>query len=178
MLKIVVAGASGFLGTALARALAGTGHQVVALSRSARPASDTVRTVAWTPDGGLGAWESEIDGADAVVNLAGESIASGRWTDARKARINSSRVLATRSLVEAVRAATRPPPVLISGSAVGYYGPCGDEVVSEETPAGRDFLASVCVKWESEARRAESAKEYSALTARSEGWRATADRER
>lgn len=154
MLKIVIAGASGFLGTPLARALASAGHQVVGLSRSANRSSETFRTVAWEPNGGLGQWASEIDGADAVVNLAGESIAAGRWTEARKARITSSRVLATRSLVEAIRGARQPPAVFVSGSAVGYYGACGDELVTEQTAAGRDFLAEVCVAWEREANRA------------------------
>ena len=156
MLKIVVAGASGFLGTPLTHALARAGHQIVGLSRTARRPSTGVRTVAWEPNGGVGAWASEIDGADAVVNLAGESIAGGRWTADRKALITSSRVLATRSLVEAIGSARQPPGVFVSGSAVGYYGPCGDELVTEQTTAGRDFLAEVCIAWEREANRAVS----------------------
>jgi uncharacterized protein (TIGR01777 family) len=92
------------------------------------------------------------------VNLAGESIAAKRWTAAQKQKILDTRVQATRSLVSAIRGATAPPPVLISGSAVGYYGPLGDEVVTEDTPPGSDFLARVCVTWEEEARRAATAR--------------------
>ena len=115
-----------------------------------------MRHVQWTPDGGTGAWTSALEGADAVINLAGESIGAGRWSAARKQRIEDSRVQATRSLVEAIAASSAPPPVFISGSAVGYYGPCGDEVVTEESPAGADFLAHVCATWEAEAARAAS----------------------
>ena len=97
--------------------------------------------MAWTADGSAGAWASELDGADAVINLAGESIAGRRWTASQKRRILDSRVLATRSLVAAVRAAKRPPAVFVSGSAVGYYGPLDDVVVTEERQAGADFLA-------------------------------------
>jgi len=158
--KVVIAGGTGFLGRPLSAAFAADGHDVVILSRS----TDTVdargssqpRIVAWTPDANVGPWAREIDGADAVVNLAGESIAGRRWSAAHKQRILDSRVDATRSLVAAIRAASRPPPVMVSGSAVGYYGPRGDEVVTEETPAGSDFLAQVCIHWEAEALRAVS----------------------
>jgi uncharacterized protein (TIGR01777 family) len=88
------------------------------------------------------------------VNLAGESIAGKRWTGAQKQRILDSRTHATRSLAAAIRAATAPPAVFVSGSAVGYYGPLGDKEVTEEQPAGSDFLAQVCERWEGEARRA------------------------
>jgi uncharacterized protein (TIGR01777 family) len=98
-----------------------------------------------------------VDGADAVVNLAGESIASGRWTAARKERIRDTRIRATRSLVAAIERASRRPTAFISGSAIGYYGPHGDEPVTEQTPAGNDFLATVCRAWEAEALRAATA---------------------
>jgi uncharacterized protein (TIGR01777 family) len=88
------------------------------------------------------------------VNLAGESIAAKRWSAEQKRLIFDSRIAATRSLVEAIRRASSPPAVLVSGSAVGYYGPLRDEVATEETPAGSDFLAGVCVRWEAEAARA------------------------
>jgi uncharacterized protein (TIGR01777 family) len=101
-----------------------------------------------------GPFARAIDGADAVINLAGESIAGRRWTPAQKRRILDSRVLATRSLVAAVRAAKRPPEVLISGSAVGYYRPLDDVIVTEERQSGADFLSQVCVAWETEAQRA------------------------
>jgi uncharacterized protein (TIGR01777 family) len=158
-MKIVIAGGSGFLGPPLAGALASEGHEIVNLSRRAAPAGAGTRSraVAWTPDGSTGAWAAEIDGAGAVVNLAGESIAGKRWTAAQKRRILESRVQATRSLVTAILAAKLPPAVFVSGSAVGYYGPRGDENIPEDTPAGSDFLADVCVQWEAEAQRAKPA---------------------
>jgi uncharacterized protein (TIGR01777 family) len=158
-MKIVIAGGSGFLGRPLATALAADGHEIVTLTRGAAAprGAGHPRTVTWTPDGNTDAWAAEIDGAGAVVNLAGESIAGKRWSDQQKRRIVDSRVQATRSLVTAIQAARNPPPVFVSGSAVGYYGPRGDERIPEETPPGTDFLAKVCVQWETEAMRAASA---------------------
>jgi uncharacterized protein (TIGR01777 family) len=152
-MRIVIAGGSGFLGRPLAATLAEQGHDVVTLTRghAARRGHTRSRAAEWTANGEIGAWAAEVDGAGAVVNLAGEPIAGQRWTTAQKQRILDSRVLATRSLVAAIRGAAAPPPVFISGSAVGYYGPLGDEVVAEEAPAGFDFLAHVCVQWETEA---------------------------
>lgn len=149
-MKLVIAGGSGLLGSALVHRLKGEGHDVRVLSRRPRAPHD----IAWTPDGTAGAWASALDDADAVVNLAGESIASGRWTSARKARIRDSRIQATRSLVAAMQRAARPPSVFVNGSAIGYYGPRGDEPVTEQMPPGDDFLALVCRDWEAEARRA------------------------
>jgi uncharacterized protein (TIGR01777 family) len=155
-MKIVIAGGTGFLGRPLARALAADGREVVVLTRrpSAPPATPEARFVTWRPEGKGGAWAAEIDGAGAVVNLAGESIAARRWSSTQKRRILNSRVQATRSLAEAVRSAARPPLAFVSGSAVGYYGPLGDEIATEATPAGSDFLAGVCAEWESEAAHA------------------------
>jgi uncharacterized protein (TIGR01777 family) len=154
-MKIVIAGGSGFLGRPLASALARDGHEIVTLTRRASAkAEPSGRSVAWTPNGALGPWAAEIDGAGAIVNLAGESIAGKRWTKPQKARILESRVLATRSLVTAIAAARTPPPVFVSGSAVGYYGPLGEEVATEDRPAGTDFLATVCQAWEAEATKA------------------------
>jgi hypothetical protein len=152
-MKIVIAGGSGFLGRPLAATLAEQGHDVVTLTRgnAARRGHTRSRAVAWTPNGDAGPWAAELSGAGAVINLAGEPIAGKRWSAAQKQRILDSRVQATRSLVRAIQAAPAPPPVFVSGSAVGYYGPRGDEVVPEETPAGLDFLARVCVQWETEA---------------------------
>jgi len=156
-MQVVVAGGTGFLGGALVQALAAEGHTVVVLTRSAgRPPAGAVRFVPWTPDGHTGAFARDIDGAGAVVNLAGASIAGARWSAAHKRTILESRLQATRSVAEAIRRAAQPPAVLINGSAVGYYGPRGDEIVAEETPAGSDFLADVCVQWEAEANRAAS----------------------
>ena len=153
-MKIVIAGGTGFLGSPLTARLASEGHDVTILTRRAGSAGTGARTVAWTPDGTPGQWAAELDGADAVVNLAGESIAGKRWSVAQKQAILDSRVNATRSLVSAIVRASRPPAVFVSGSAVGYYGPRGDELVTEATPPGRDFLARVCVQWEDEANRA------------------------
>ncbi|MEQ1871984.1 MAG: TIGR01777 family oxidoreductase [Vicinamibacterales bacterium] len=154
--RIVIAGGSGFLGQPLARHLAAAGHEVVLLSRTPGASTDPIRRVMWTPDGSTGPWAKELDGAQAVINLAGESIAGQRWSDARKRQILDSRIFATRSLVRAIDAAHQPPSVLVSGSAVGVYGPCGDEPVTELTPHGRDFLAGVCAQWEAEANRTQS----------------------
>src|SRR5438034_5843581 len=150
-MKIVIAGGTGFLGRPLAAALARSGHVPVLLSRRPGTAPSDARVVAWTPDGSVGPWAAEIDGAGAVINLAGESIAARRWTAVQKQRILDSRVRATGSLVEAIARAAAPPPVMVSGSAVGYYGPLDDQIATEETPAGHDFLAGVCIRWEAEA---------------------------
>ena len=154
---VVIAGGSGFLGRPLARALAQDGHEVVILSRRPSPTPrDGLRAIEWTPDGSVGSWASVVSGAAAVVNLAGESIAAKRWTAPQKQRIRDSRVLATRSLAGAIERADSPPPVFVSGSATGYYGPRGDELVTEEHAAGTDFLAHVAGAWEAEATRAHA----------------------
>jgi uncharacterized protein len=159
-MRIVIAGGTGFLGRPLGEALARDGHEVVMLSRHApehrASGQASASTVSWTPDGSVGGWASVVDGAHAIVNLAGESIAARRWSDAQKRRILDSRVLATRSLVGAINGAPRPPTVLVSGSAVGYYGPLGDEIADEHHSAGTDFLAGVCTKWEEEAGRVKA----------------------
>ena len=157
-MKIVLAGGTGFLGRPLAEALARDRHEIVVLTRDggAKPPPDGARAVPWLPNGAPGPWAAEIDRADAIVNLAGESIAARRWSAEHKRRILDSSINATRSLVEAVRAAATPPPVFVSASAVGYYGPLGDEIATEATPAGSDFLARVCAQWEAEAKRAST----------------------
>jgi uncharacterized protein len=149
-MHIVVAGGTGFLGRALVDRLVRGGHDVRVLSRNPTSARD----IQWTPDGTTGPWGPAVDRAEAVINLAGESIAGGRWTAARKARIRDSRIGATRSLVAAMHDATRAPSILLSGSAVGYYGPRGNEPLTEQADAGSDFLASVCREWEAEALKA------------------------
>jgi uncharacterized protein (TIGR01777 family) len=158
-MKVVIAGGTGFLGRPLAAALVHDGHEVVVLTRGEARAPQTgARAVAWDPDGSRGSWAAQIDGAGAVVNLAGEPIAGKRWSAAQKQRIHDSRVNATRALVAAISAAAAPPPVFVSGSAVGYYGPLGDEIATEDHQAGSDFLAQVCQRWEQEAMRAASAR--------------------
>ncbi len=152
-MHVVIAGGTGFLGSALAAALRRETHDVTVLSRRGS-GSGTIR---WTPNGTVGDWANALDDADAVINLAGESIAAGRWTAARKAAIRASRVSATRSLVLAIRQARRPPATFLSASAVGYYGSRGTETLTERSAPGNDFLARVCREWESEAMAAASA---------------------
>jgi uncharacterized protein (TIGR01777 family) len=156
-MKIVMAGGSGFLGQALSERLVADGHQVLVLTRhagSGRLWEGQRSTARWTPNGAAGDWATAIDGADAVVNLAGASIGDGRWTPARKAEILGSRLAATNSLVAAIAAARRRPSVLVSASAQGFYGDRGDEELGEDAAPGRDFLADVCIRWEAEARKA------------------------
>ena len=107
--------------------------------------------VPWTPDGSAGAWAHVVDGATAVINLAGESIAARRWSAPQKQRLRDSRMLATRSLTTAIRQAARPPAAFISGSAVGYYGDRGDETLTEASAPGTDFLAGLAKDWEAAA---------------------------
>ena len=140
-MKIVLAGASGFLGRALVRTLSRDGHELVRLTRRPKADAAGIREVAWQPDGTARAWADVVEGADAVVNLAGESIAEGRWTASRKAVLIESRLLSTRSLVAAIDAAKARPPLLVSSSATGYYGPHGDEMLTEADGPGDDFLA-------------------------------------
>jgi uncharacterized protein (TIGR01777 family) len=158
-MRVVVTGGAGFIGRALCRALVATGHQPLVLSRQPARAGQAleagVRAVEYEPERA----ETIVDhliGQEAVVHLAGESIAAGRWTAEQKARIRDSRVLGTRALVEAMRRSTGGPRVLLSASASGYYGPRGVEPVDESTPPGNDFLAQTCQAWEAEAREAES----------------------
>lgn len=153
-MRIVIAGGTGFLGRPLVRALKAEGHSVVSLTRASASAPDMA---SWLPDGSAGEWARHFDGADGVINLAGESIGGGLWTRARKDRIRESRVLATRSVVAAMQRASRPPRFLLNASGIGYYGTRGDEVLTEESRPGSDFLASVCLEWEAEALKGEAA---------------------
>ena len=156
-MKIIVAGGTGFLGRPLVEALAADRHEMVVLTRNgAATPPGGARAVHWLPNGDAGPWAAELNGAGAIVNLAGESIAARRWSAEHKRRILDSRVNATHSLVGAIGTAAAPPSVFVSGSAVGYYGPLGDEIATETTPAGSDFLARVCAQWEAEANRASS----------------------
>ena len=149
-MRILIAGGSGFLGRALTTAWRNDGHEVKVLTRRARAADD----VQWAPESGGADVTSALEGADAVVNLAGAGIADRRWTTARKAAIVESRVTSTRALANAILRCTRPPHVFISASAVGFYGTRDDEALTEESPAGSDFLAMVCESWEREASAA------------------------
>ena len=149
-MRIVIAGGSGFLGSALKASLRASGCDVTVLTRRPRGRDE----VAWDPLQPSAPWVRAVDGADAVVNLAGESLEAGRWTTERKAAIRNSRIEATRAVVSAIDGASQPPAVLLNGSAVGIYGNRGDEPLTETSPVGSDFLASVAVGWEAEALRA------------------------
>lgn len=153
-MNIVVTGGTGFIGHALVEELSRAGHDIVVLSR--RPHSPTqskVRYVEWDARS-AGPWQDAVAPADAIVNLAGEPIAEGRWTSARKRILVESRVLATRLLVDAIATRPRPLPVLISASGIGYYGPQDDRVLDERSPMGAGFLAQLSAAWEAEALRA------------------------
>ncbi len=152
-MHIVIAGGSGFLGSALAHALTREGHDVAVLTRqeSNRSPAPHLSFVRWTPDGNAGPWARVIDGASAVINLAGESIGAKRWSAAQKTKLRDSRLLATGSLTAAIRQASLPPGAFISGSAVGYYGNRGEETLTESSPAGTDFLADLARDWEAAA---------------------------
>ncbi len=160
-LTVVVTGASGTVGHRLLPALASRGHSVVALTRGEPPpAAGRVRWARFDPED-AGSIARAIDGCDAVVHLAGESLFGARWTDEVKARIRDSRANGTRRLVAALSSLTRDrrPSVLVSTSAVGYYGPHDPaEGLTEESAPGNDFLASVCREWEEAALSAEAAR--------------------
>jgi uncharacterized protein (TIGR01777 family) len=153
-MKIVIAGGSGFIGEPLVRRLLARGDDVAVLSRDPKKV-DAGRGVAWDAKS-QGPWTSEITDADVLINLAGDNIGKGRWTDAKKRRIVDSRVDATRALIEALRHAPKKERAFVSASAIGYYGSRGEEELDESSAPGSDFLAEVCKRWEAEARAAES----------------------
>lgn len=163
--KAVIAGGSGFIGGALAKELLERDYEVIVLTRRADTQLPSgARAVVWSPDGGYeknrgdetanGPLAEALAGARVLINLAGTPIAQGRWTAARKQAILNSRILPTRTLVSTCSRLAERPQVLVSSSAVGYYGPRGDEIVSEQDGPGQDFLSGVCRAWEDEARQA------------------------
>jgi uncharacterized protein (TIGR01777 family) len=149
-MKVVVAGASGFVGRALVAALRANGHEVVRLVRRATAGGDEIK---WNPTTG------EIDaarlaGCDAIVNLCGENLAAGRWSERRRQELWSSRTDATRTLVLALDRMARKPAVFINASAIGIYGSRGDEVLTEASAIGHGFLPELCFAWETHAEGA------------------------
>jgi len=157
-MKIVVTGGTGFIGRALLPALIEGHHQVVVLTRQAGIGGAMlpvgVQTTIWDARS-PGEWESDIDGADVVLNFAGEPIGGKRWSRDQKERIIGSRVDATRTIVNAIRTANLKPAVLINGSAIGFYGDVPEGSVTEQNAAGTGFLAEAVEKWECEAFKAE-----------------------
>jgi uncharacterized protein (TIGR01777 family) len=149
-MRVIISGGTGLIGRALAKQLAEEGHEVVVLTRNPDKASgfsSAVRMVKWDARTAQG-WAEWVEGADAIVNLAGAGLADRLWTKSRKQMLVDSRVWAGQAIAEAVAAAKQKPRVLIQASAVGYYGPRKDEPISENEPQGEDFLADLCRKWE------------------------------
>ncbi|HEY9616903.1 MAG TPA: TIGR01777 family oxidoreductase [Microcoleaceae cyanobacterium] len=162
-MKIAITGATGFVGSRLIERLQADGHQVIALTRNPQqarqlfPPSDfpNLEIVAYTPTES-GDWQQVLSGCDGVVNLAGEPIAESRWTPAHKQVILESRQLGTQKIVEAIAQANPKPSVLVSASAIGYYGTSETAAFDETSTPGDDFLAEVCQAWEAEAQKVKS----------------------
>ncbi|MDQ3701856.1 MAG: TIGR01777 family oxidoreductase [Chloroflexota bacterium] len=159
-MKIVLTGATGYIGRPLVAALQAAGHEVVVLTRRVSETSGFapgVRAVSWDGRTAADSWVGELDGAGAVINLAGANIGEKRWTEDRKHELRQSRLDATQAVVEALQRTPegRRPGVLVNTSGIDYYGDRGDEVVTEESPPGDSFLARLCVDWEEAALKAE-----------------------
>lgn len=147
-MRVLISGSTGLIGRKLTADLSAAGDTVVRLVRRASGSDDAI---SWNPETGE-VDSSHLEGFDAVVHLAGESIANGRWTPAKKRRIRDSRVVGTRHLAEVLAKLSRPPQVFVGASAIGIYGNRGDEVLDESSPPGSGFLADVCQEWEDAAR--------------------------
>ncbi|MFI2200165.1 TIGR01777 family oxidoreductase [Streptomyces sp. NPDC020192] len=157
-MRVAITGSTGLIGSALTRSLLADGHQVVRLvrDRTATALQDGSETAHWDPVTGR-IQSGALDGADAVVHLAGAGVGDKRWTASYKQVIHDSRVFGTGTIARAVADSAAPPRVLVSASATGYYGDTGARIIEESEPAGDDFLASVCVDWEAAADPARQA---------------------
>jgi uncharacterized protein (TIGR01777 family) len=166
-MKTVLAGGTGFIGSALIEALLERGDKVVLLTRDLPGAQmrwdGKVDARLWNGRD-PGPWVLAVDGADAVVNLAGESVAGGRWTPERKLALIKSRVDSTRAVVAALAQAKERPLALVNASAVGYYGAAPEGPCAEDAPQGTDFLAALCGQWEREARAADKLEVRTVMT--------------
>ncbi len=157
-MKVVITGATGFVGSRLVERLLSEGHHVLVLTRNLAAGqkkfsqSPNLEIAAYTPTDS-GSWQEVISGCDGVVNLAGEPIAEERWTAERKQEILNSRKLGTQKIVEAIAQANPKPRVLVNASAIGYYGTSETATFDETSAAGEDFLAQVCQEWEAEAQK-------------------------
>lgn len=156
-MQIFITGATGFIGKHLVRHLVAEGHRVRAWVRSPKRAAAALGGDVELVDagGGAAAMLAAIDGCDAVVNLAGESVIDGRWTERRRRELRGSRIDLTAAIVGAIASASVPPRVLVSASAVGFYGDGGEAELDESSRRGDGFLADLCAEWEEAARRAE-----------------------
>lgn len=150
-MRVLVTGGSGLIGSSVVAGLTLGGHEVYTLVRSDR---NDPNSFLWNVESGTGDLTG-IESLDAVVHLAGESIANKRWSDQRKEKISSSRIMGTRLLIDLLKGAELSPKVFVSGSAIGFYGSREGDLLDESSPAGRGFLAELTTKWENEARRAE-----------------------
>lgn len=154
-MKILVSGSSGLVGSALVPVLRSAGHEVIRLVRSSSaPSGPGDSTVQWNPETGE-LDGSRLEGIEAVIHLAGENIAARRWTAAQKARIRDSRVRGTALLSDRLANLSQPPATLVAASAIGFYGDRGDELLSEDSSSGNDFLSEVCRQWEAASLPAE-----------------------
>ena len=160
-MKVVIAGGTGFIGNALVAALLERGDTVTLVTRdpvhAQRHWDARVEARLWNGRD-PGPWVMALDGADAVINLTGESVAGGRWTPERKLALIRSRVDTTRAVVKALAAAIEKPPVFVNASAVGYYGAAPEGLCTESAAQGTDFLAALCGQWEREALAAEKSE--------------------
>ena len=152
-MKVLITGATGLIGTALQQSFSEKGYKMLLASRKER---DGEQNIQWDVETGF-AEPERLEGIDAVVHLAGESVSGFRWTDEKKKAIRDSRVLGTRNVVDTISKLKKKPKVLIAASAIGFYGERGDEELTESSAAGDTFLAEVSKAWEAESRRAEDA---------------------
>lgn len=157
--RIIVTGATGLIGKKLTTALIQRGDEIVIFSRNINKAKsnfpEAKNFVEWDyhkPE----IWKSQLEKSDAVVHLAGTNLFAKRWNESFKRKVIESRKISTQNLTEAIKSCKNKPEVFISASGIGYYGDCGDSVLSEESPAGNDFLADVCKVWESESAKVEN----------------------
>ncbi len=151
-MKILISGASGLVGSALIPTLMAKGHSIVKLVRKQPKGSGEIR---WDSEKGFSHGEEhKLEGFDAVIHLAGDNVAGGSWTDAKKRSIRESRTVGTKLLVEALKNVKQKPKIFISASAIGFYGNRGDEILTEESAKGTGFFPDVCDAWENEAREA------------------------